>query len=271
MDKSLRPLLYWITILWVAAKRLYNEKYSYQASALAFETLLSMVPVLSVIVYGMTVFPLFTRLITFTRDYIYANFIPASGDIIQKYLNEFTTQATQLPLLGIFFSLLAGLMLMFTIESAFDDIWHPKSKRRRTRTVLLLLAIFIFLPLFIGISVFLSTFLLSFSWVGMWGLTIVLFDFLHLIINTMIFAIIYMIAPNRRIKWSDAMLGGFIAAMLFEFAKKAFALYVIHFPSYKLIYGALSIIPIFLIWLYISWVIILFGALVIHAKQQQEE
>lgn len=269
-----------IIIFWRAARRLIEEQYTYRASALAFTTLLAIIPLLSSIVSLLTFFPIFTETLDLVRKYVLANFIPTSSDKINQYLETFTLQATHLPKLSILFLFFSAVMLIITVKHTLNDVWakekihpHPSSeKHKKIIDWILYWVVLILMPFFIAISVFLSGYLFSLPWfdtlVSNLSLKTFLLAIIPLLINTIVFSTLYIVVPNYRMQWYGGILGGFVAALLFELGKNAFAFYLSSFPSYELIYGALALIPIFLVWLYISWSIILYGALVTHTFYQ---
>jgi membrane protein len=267
-----RFLKHCFKIFRMAIKRFFKDQYTYRASALTFTTLLSMVPLLTVIVFLVTKFPVFNQINILAQQFILTNFIPTSTSTIQYYLNNFTNQAIHLPLLGIIFLLFTGLMLILTIEHTLNEIWDVHWKQRRIISLFVYWIVLMLAPLLIGVGVFVSTYLFSLSWISdatnELGLKAPFLALLPLIINTLMFTLLYVVVPNFRVTWRDGLFGGFVAAVIFEFAKFSFAFYIKRFPSYELIYGAVAVIPIFLLWVYISWLIILFGALVTHAQYQ---
>lgn len=270
LKKTIKHMLYWPNIFWLAGKRLYLEQFTYSASALAFATLLSLVPLLSVLVSIITVFPVFTKFIQLTQNYIFTNFIPTSNsiNIIQKYLLEFINQASRLPTFSIIFLLFTAITLIMMVEHCLNDIWGAPKRQKKFRAMFIYWIVLLLAPIFIGFSIFLSTYLFSIHWFSgattKLGLKSPLLASLPLLINTFIFTALYVVVPNFKVKFRDGIIGGFIASLLFEAAKKAFAIYIKHFPSYELIYGTLATFPIFLMWIYISWLVILYGALVTH-------
>jgi membrane protein len=269
----LKSLKNWGKTFWIAGKRLFQEQYTYRASGLAFTTLIALVPLLSVLVSLITVFPIFTQLIELTENYIFTNFIPHSSNIIQKYLEAFIQQATHLPTVGIIFLLFTSFTLIIMVEHTLNSIWSAPKRKKNFRSFFLYWLVLLVTPIFIGLSVLISTYVFSISWltgtVNKLGLTIPMLASLPLIINTIILSALYIIVPNSKVRFREGVLGGLTAAILFEIAKKAFAFYLKHFPNYELIYGTLATIPIFLIWVYISWLIILYGALVTNTRYLQ--
>ena len=263
-------MFYWARIFWITVKRLVQEKYTYRASALAFTTLLALIPLLSVIISFLTLFPFFKQFTDLTRTYIMHNFMPSSGNIIQHYLEGFIEQTTHLSIIGIGFLFVTAVLMILTVESTFNEIWNVSKRNPNIKTILLYWLILLCTPLFIGITSIISSYLFSISWfnsvTATLGVTAYLLACLPVLINTAIFATLYLVVPNHTVKIRYGIAGGFVAAILFEIANKIFALYLLYFPTYELIYGVLATIPIFLVWIYISWLILLFGALFTHAQ-----
>lgn len=258
----------WLRIFWRAAKHFYNEDYTYQCSALAFITILAIVPVLSVLVFVFSMFADFAHTITLLNNYIYANFLPTSVQVIQKYFDQFTNQASHLPSISILFSFITGLMLLLVIEHALNQIWGVHHKKRHLMTRVIALSILMLLPLYVGFGSFLSEYI--YTKIGISFIQYVTINILNLAINTSIFAIFYITVPNKVIGWKDGIIGGLITAVLFEIIKKLFVWYITYFTNYTAVYGALASIPIFLTWLYVSWAIFLYGALCMQVKSAIE-
>jgi membrane protein len=255
--------------LWLAAKRFYTDDYSYRASALTYTTLLALVPLVSVVIALVAHFPAVSQIFDIAQGYVLYDLVPTSGDAIQHYLKVFTDQAQHLPLVGILFLFLTATLLIYTVEETFRHIWQTESTRQKFSAWLLYWTVLLLTPLAIGLSVFLSTLLFSLSWFEQVAIIKTpLMGGLSLFINTALFSILYIIVPNTKVSIRNGVTGGFLAAALFEIAKKVFAFYIHKLANYTLIYGALSTIPIFLVWVYISWLIVLYGALFTHAREQ---
>jgi membrane protein len=270
----LKQLRNWVAVFWMAGKRLIQEQYTYRASALAFTTLIAIVPLVSVVLSVVTIFPMFTRLTTLAQNYIFTNFIPTSSQLVQEYLQNFIDQAAHLPTFGIVFLLFTAITLIIMVEHTLNTIWSAPKRKKKLTTMLIYWLILLLMPIILGLSVFISSFIFSLSWFSgtakKLGVMIPLLASLPLFINTLIFSALYIAVPNVKVRFSDGLLGGFAASFLFEAAKKGFAFYILHFPSYELIYGTLATIPIFLVWVYISWLIVLYGALVTHTRHLQK-
>jgi membrane protein len=272
---KMRQFQHWTRIFRIASKRFFYDQYTYRAAALTFTTLLSIVPLLSVIVFIVAKFPFFDKVNTVAENYILTNFIPTSGTIIRDNLNNFTMQASRLPMMGIFFLFVTAFALIMTIEHTFNDIWGVRWETRKMLSLIIYWVVIVLAPLLIGVSIFVSTYLFSLSWIS--DLNYFAFvkkpvlSCLPLLLNTFIFSLLYIVVPNFRVQVRDGIFGGFAAAVMFELAKLGFAFYIKQFPSYELIYGALGTIPVFFIWIYISWLIILFGALLTHTKYKSRQ
>jgi membrane protein len=258
--------------LWNAAKRFYTDDFTYSASALAFTTLLALVPIFSVVLSLLAMFPIFAQLMALAQNYLLTNFLPTSSTSINFYLENFTEQATRLPIVGICFLFFTATMLIITVENTLNDIWQASERKKKFSAWFLYWVVLIVVPILIGCSVFLSTLFLSLSWFSDTALQAVLkpsvLALISLLINTTMFSLLYIILPNCKVGIRNGLEGGLLAAVLFEIAKKSFAFYVERFPSYEVIYGTLAIIPIFLLWVYISWMIVLYGALFTHEQDK---
>lgn len=257
-------------ILSIALKRFFRERYSYHAAALTFTTLLAIVPLLTIIVFLITAAPFFEDILLLGERYIIENFVPNAAASIQNYFQVFIHQSIQLPTLNIIFLFFITIALVHSFEETLNDIWQVKKRNYAKKIIALIIhwAIFLFIPFIIGFGVFISSYLVLFSWISSENLFFYnqILVFLPLLINVFIFTLLYMVVPNIHVSLSEGLLGGMIASLLFEVARIGFAFYIKHFTTYALIYGAFAIIPIFLLWLYVFWFIIIFSALIIHTK-----
>jgi membrane protein len=258
-------------ILFVASKRFLDEQFFYRASALAFTTLLALVPLLFVVFFFMTTFPIFSDAFLAGENYIYQHFLPNAASSIIGYLQNFMHQAARLPTLSIIFLFITTLLLVDTIEETLNNIWHAPYRKGLNRIIVLFTfwIIFLLIPLILGLGVFLSSYLLNFIDPSNVFISFVLY-FVPLIVNIIFLTLTYTLIPNVKINWTDGLIGGIIAGIIFEIAKILFAFYLINFPSYSLIYGSFAILPIFLIWLYIFWAIIIYGALLSYANHHYD-
>lgn len=234
------------------------------AASLSYTTLLSLVPLMAVMFSTLAAFPIFEGLESDIEAFVFNNFVPALGETVQTYLHQFSEKASGLRLAGLIFLFITVLAMMNTIEVAFNRIWRVRIKRKPMIRFLAYWAILTLGPLLVGFGFLATSYLVSlplFSDVDqsleVKRRSLILLPFVS---STLAFVLIYKLLPNRMVALKSALIGAIVAATLFELAKRAFAYYVTHFPSQQAIYGAFATIPIFLLWIYLSWVIVLLGA-----------
>ncbi len=234
------------------------------ASALAYTTLLSLVPLVAVVFSFLGALPGFGGFEDDIRNFVFSNFVPAFGETIDEYLNQFTGKAKQLTLTGVLFLLVIALMLMATIENAFNRIWKVGEKRRSAVRFLIYWLLLTLGPILLGTGIASTSYFLSLPAVdtlGGWlGIQKQLLSLLPFLTTSIALTLLYMLVPNCYVPARYAAIGGLSAAALFETVKYGFGYYVKTVPTYEAIYGALAILPIFLIWIYLSWVVVLLGA-----------
>lgn len=234
------------------------------AAALTFTTLLALVPLMAVSLTLFTAFPVGDRVQLQLQDFVFNNFLPASGEILQQYLNQFSQKAARMTGTGLFFLFATALLMMANIEHAFNRIWRIQQRRHPLNRFMVYWAILTLGPLLIGLSVALTSYLVSMPLLSdaaaRFGLSAGLLRVMPALASAAAFSLLYLVVPNQRVPLVHAVAGGVLAALLFEIAKRLFAYYVTLFPAYEMIYGALAVIPLFLVWLYLSWIITLLGA-----------
>jgi membrane protein len=257
--------LFWQYIKYVI-RQFYKDNCFESASALTYTTLLSIVPFMAVSVFIMQGIPYFQDLWAETQQFIFSHFIPASGREVERYLQEFIRNTGKLTIIGILFLVSSAMILIFTIEQTFNRIWAVKSTRSIINSFLLYWAILSLLPILMGLSFGVSSYIWSLpvwqSAVHQVGSPLKIIPFLLIWFS---FALIYILLPHCYVNRKHAFQGAFIVALLFEISKRLFASYVSSINMNVMLYGAFATIPIFLLWIYISWLIILFGAELVNA------
>jgi membrane protein len=237
------------------------------AAALTYTTLLSLVPLMTVTLAVFSAFPVADRVYEAIQDFVFRNFVPTSGEVLQQYLMEFSAKASKLSGTGALFLVVVAVLMMNSIDRALNAIWEVQSARSHARKFLVYWAVLSLGPLLIGASVVVTSYVVSLpilSEAASSGVGRRLLGLAPVITSAIAFTMIYAVVPNRRIRISHALVGGVFAALLFEVAKRAFGFYITQFPTYEAIYGALATVPIFLVWLYLSWLVVLLGAEVTH-------
>jgi len=255
---ALRRFTHWVV------QRFREDRCTRVAGALSFTTLLALVPLTAVTFAIFSRFEIFESWMTLVQQFIYGNFVPAVGEAVSRYLQIFAANAGKLTIWGLLFLFLTSLMLMATIERVFNDIWHVPHTRKRLHRYLSYGALLVLGPVLIGISLWSTSYLISlplFSRHAPLGdLKVFLLAAAPVIFECLAFWALYVVVPNYRVRLRHGLIGSLIATVTFEIAKRGFAFFVTYFANYKAIYGAVAALPVFLIWIYLSWTIILAGA-----------
>lgn len=243
--------------------RFYEERGLQTAGSLTYTTLLSLVPLFTVALAVSTAFPVFDQTMAQLQEFVLENFLPdARGiDTIAEQITEFTQNAGRLTAIGLGFFLVTAVMLMMTIDVALNRLFRVQRQRPMLQQVLIYWAVITLGPVLIGGSLSMTSFALGASfdslrlgYVADWLLGVLPFVF-----TCAALTLLYGVVPYRAVKLRDALIGAVVAGVIFEVAKRGFAIYLARFPTYTLIYGAFATIPIFLLWLYMSWVVVLVG------------
>ncbi len=233
------------------------------ASSLAYTTLLSLVPLIAVMFSFFSHMPVFKDINEVIQEFVFNNFVPAFGSTVQDYLIDFSMKASQLTTTGICILIIIALMLMATIDSALNHIWHVSDKRNPTTRFLIYWAILTLGPILLGVGLYSTSYILALPVVDTVDASLQfkthLLTLTPFITTSIAFFLLYVLVPNCDVKVRNAVIGGIMAALLFELAKFGFGFYVKAVPT-EAIYGALAVMPVFLIWIYLSWVIVLLGA-----------
>ena len=259
----------WVRLYGRSLLRLINEKYFHKASALSFVTLLNIVPLLIVLVSLTTHLPIFSRIMDMTRNYVFTHFVPNSSEAIANYLDTFSHKASGLPTLSLLFLVYTVFALAKTIQDALSNIWK---KERAAKTIWVKAFQWLMLtltPLFISASVTVMSFCASMEWFETTTfivLKVLFVSVFPVFLNTCVFILFYSAISSYHVEWFDRFVGALTAAIFFEIGQLGFSFYISRADDYHVIYGALAAIPIFFIWLYMSWLIIIFGALVIDER-----
>lgn len=252
-----------------AHRRLREVRLPQVAGSLTFTTVLALVPILTIGLAILTGFPLFTDFKSSLETYFTQSLMPKQiSTTVLGYLTQFATKATRLSAVGGVILIATAIMTMAMIDKTFNDIWQVKRSRPLVQRIVVYWAIVTLGPILIGVSLSATSFLFTATTgvtKGMPLLGMIFYTSVSIIFTTCAYTLLYLTVPNRAVNWRDAAWGGLFAAIAFEIAKRLFAIFIKQFPSYTIIYGALAAVPIFLIWIYLSWLITLIGAVIAAA------
>jgi len=241
----------------------FNEDRCFESAAvLAYGSILAIVPLLAAALGIASSFPVFGEWRDALSDFLFANFVPEAARQVQDYLLRFADAASHLTLAGVVGVLLSALIIMSAVEDTFNRIWRVEAPRPLLTRFLVYWTTLTLGPVLMIASMALSQSLFDWSrsiGVSGWARSGLL-QLVPLVVELAGFSLAYSIIPNRPVAWRHALIGGVLATVLFELAKSGFGLYLREVPSYQQIYGALAVLPIFLIWVFLSWAVLLLGA-----------
>ena len=243
-------------------KNFIHDRIFLGAGSLAFQTLLSIVPVLAVILSILSVFTVFTPFKHSIEDFLVQNFLPGTGAVLNRYLADFIEKTASVPLLGGVFLFIIALFLISTVDHTLNEIWEVHAPRKALQGFTLYWTVLTLGPVLIGSSLAASSYVwyTVFTEGPLLELKTRLLSYLPFINSIFAFFLLYMLVPNRRVRFVHAMSGGFLAAVMFELSKIWFLFYITHIATFEHIYGALSVIPMLFFWIYLGWVVVLTGA-----------
>ena len=259
-----------IETLMVLGQRLIKEDIPVTAGSLTFTTLMAIVPFLALALSVFTFFPLFDTLQDSLEQWMLQNLIPdAIADTVVSSVWQFAEHAQQLGTIGVGVFLLAAISLMSSINRHLNAIWQVRKSRPAWQLLIIYIATIALAPVLFGASITLTSFFLSMSegWISSTlfdasGAAKFAFGVIEFLLLGSSFAALYHFIPNTKVRWRDAYAGGFFTAMGLGLAQKLLGLYLLVVPSYSVVYGAFATVPILLLWIYVSWIIILLGAVV---------
>ncbi|WP_371193667.1 virulence factor BrkB family protein [Glaciecola sp. SC05] len=261
-----KPLV--IDIVKTFFKQLKEERITVSSGHMAYVSLLSLVPVVMVFFMVMSAFPAFSEMREHFENFIFSNFLPASGDVVQTHMTEFVNNASGMGAVSIATLLVVALLLISNIDKTLNHLWKTKAQRPIIYTFAIYWMVITLGPMLIGSSIAVSSYLATIAEFAddyTPGFGTAFLKMVPSLAAIGAFMLLYMVVPNRPVRAKYAIWGAVLAAILFELSKKAFAFYVSSFPSYQIIYGALAVVPILFVWVYLCWIVVLIGAVCSYA------
>jgi membrane protein len=239
------------------------------AGALSYTTLVSIVPLLAISLAVLSAFPIFDKLRERALRLMFDNFVPTVGATVEEYISNFAQSAGKTTAIGLLVLAVTAIMLLATIEDRLDAIWRVHAPRRWMARILIYWTMLTLGPLLFGVGLSVTANLNGvthdFAVVGAShhlieeGLRL-LAVYAPFLLEWVGFTLLFCLIPHCPVRWRDGTIGALVAALLFEACKAGFTLYLAHFNAYQAIYGAMAVIPIFLLWMYLSWGVVLVGA-----------
>jgi membrane protein len=242
-----------------------NVGISRMAASLAFTTLLGLVPLFTVAFAYVARLPLIESWLDMLEPFLLRFLLPGSGNTVRAYLSQFTTKAAELKGISTFAVFITAMLLVAEIEHEINVIWGIARARSLLRRVLIYTVGFVTVPLLIGAAVYVTSLVIEQS-VEVAPAASEALSFiarpLSLAVGALILAGVYVLVPARPVPFRSALVGAVLATIALAVAKSGFTFYMRHFSTYQMVYGALAALPLFLIWIYLSWTIVLSGAVV---------
>ena len=254
----------WRQMAGVLAERFRDARLGVSASSLTFTTVLALVPLFAVGLAVFAAFPVFGKFQDTIQRWLIESLVPESiARQVLSYLTQFSRKASRLGSVGLVAVLMTAVALMVTIERTLGQIWRLQRQRPLPQRVLLYWSAITLGPLLLGGSLAITSYVVSASRdvvTVLPGSTRWLLDSFEFLLLTACVSGLYFYVPYTRVRWRHAMTAGFLVAGGLELAKKLLAIYLLEVPTYSAIYGAFAVLPILLIWIYVTWLIVLLGA-----------
>ena len=234
------------------------------AGSLTYTSLLALVPLFTVTLVLTSHIAVIRNLIIEVKAFALKNLVPdVGGRVVSVYMEQFSQNAAQLTIIGLLIIVGTAVALMFTIDTAFNDIWRARRRHTWWKRLAGYLAVLAVGPLLIGASLTLTSYLVHWSRkldrvlpsLDDWLLQLVPFA-----LTTLALVFAYRVMPARHVPLRHAVAGGIFAGLLFEIVKHLFVVYIVRVPTYSVVYGAFASVPIFLFWLFCCWMVVLIGA-----------
>ena len=249
-----------------ACQRFDEERCFQLAGSLSYTTLLALVPLITVALALATTFPVFREWTAHLDVWLEKNVLPEQiSGAVAGHVSQFASAAARLTAIGIVFLGVTAVMMMLTIDNGLSQIFRVSRQRPLAQQVLIYWAVLTIGPMLMSASISMTSVLLSASLGMAQDIQPLHFALLRLVpfaLTTIAYTAIYLLVPNRKVYFRHALAGGAVAGILFEAMQRVFSIYIENFPTYREVYGTFAAVPIFLVWMYCAWVVVLFGAAV---------
>lgn len=230
------------------------------AAVLSFSTIFATVPILTLAFGVFSLSPYFADLQVYLERFLFEQLVPQNYEMAVEYVRKFIQSAKGINGFSVIFLVLGALMLFYSLDAKINQLYGSETRRHFAKGLAIYLVVLLLGPLFLAASLFISSYISKqelFVLVPMGALFI---SALPIILSALGLALIYYVIPVTSPRFIKALRAGVVAAFLLEVVKSIMLIYITYFPMYKIIYGAFSFALLFILWVYLSWIIILFGA-----------
>ncbi len=247
------------------ALRARNDTVLRVSSSLSYTSLIALVPLLSIALAIFSAFPVFGEVREQLQEVLLKNFVPSIGEEISGYFDQFINATAKLTTIGVVGLVIISILLLSTIENSFNFIFKVHKPRRIATKITLYWTVITLGPLLMGAAMSLRGYMYTLQNLMSSTANPSIAYALPSLLNFFILVMIYVLVPNRKVKFTHAAFGAATAVGLFWVIRKIFSLLILSNATYKTLYGALAVIPMFLIWMYLVWAAVIFGAVVTAA------
>ncbi len=264
--REVREFLYFLM------KRAQNDTILRVASSLSYTSLIAMVPVLAIALAIFSAFPVFNDVRQQVQEIIINNVVPDAGQDINMYFTQFINAAAKLTTIGVIGIILTAILLLSTIENSFNFIFKVTRPRRFTTKITLYWTIITLGPLLLGVAFSMKGYV-AFNDVlqSIPEINVMLGTILPFLLTWLVLTSVYVFVPNKRVGFLNAVAGAFVALCLFWLLRNGFSLFFVKNSTYKTLYGAVAAVPMMLIWMYLYWAAVIFGAVFTAALEEYRQ
>ncbi len=256
-----RVVIFPLRVLVRAFEEFVNDKCILRASALAYASLLALVPVTAIFFFILTKLDAFSTIQDKVEVFLFRNLLPDTTGAIQEYLIQYSQNVMLLGVFGLIALFVTAIFLFNSVEHTINDIWQAKQRRPFLSKFMAFWTVLTAVPLLMLVSFYLAASLKVADG------DILGYKLLPYFLNWMAFWFAYQFIPYTGVRVSAAFTGAIVGGTMWEVAKGAFNWYIANMTSFDKVYGSLGAVPVFLLWLYLTWLIVLFGAEVAYAVQ----
>ena len=260
--------------LFFLGRRAQNDTIFRVAASLSYTSLIAIVPLFAIGLSVFSAFPVFDSVKEQIQDFLLRNFVPTIEQEVSQYLIEFIDASAQLTTIGVVSIAITAILMLSTIENSLNFIFKVTRPRRLTTKITLYWTVITLGPLLLGTAFSMRGYLFTlqkFMPQDIAATEILISKLIPSLITMLLLVLVYVLVPNKKIKIGNAFVGSLVAVILFSFLRKGFAYFMIKAATYKTLYGALATLPVFLIWMYLAWAVVIFGAVVTAALEEYQQ
>lgn len=260
--------------LFFLSRRAQNDTIFRVAASLSYTSLIAVVPLFAIGLAIFSAFPVFDGVKEQVKEFLLRNFVPTIEQEVSQYFAEFIDAAAQLTTIGVVGIAITAILMLSTIENSLNFIFKVTRPRRLTTKITLYWTVITLGPLLLGTAFSLRGYLFTlqkFMPEDLANTQLLLSKLLPSLITMFLLVLVYVLVPNKKVKISSAVVGSFVAVILFSVLRRGFGYFMVKAAAYKTLYGALTTLPVFLIWMYLAWSVVIFGAVVTAALEEYRQ